>query len=337
MRFELAPTEHPQAGLQRLGRALIDDAIGQIENPDVPPATALHEARKDMKKLRGLLRLLRRAAPDLYQAENRAFRDAAAHLAVMRDADAALATFDLVLRRAQPQSKQGADFAAEAHVAGAPPPREPLLFEAVEPAAIAGLRETLSGYREEAHAGIGDLDERLATFRGWMLEARERIPDWRLAAKQDTAHAFALLGPGLKKTYRRGRKAMQRAYAQPHADAFHDWRKRTKYLGYQLRLLQPGWPKLIKAQRRAVKALQGLLGEDHDLAVLTDLLAELRPQGPTADEPLAGELALNREMRRQSELLRRRARHLGEIVYAEQPKALGKRLGVYWTEAQRAA
>jgi CHAD domain-containing protein len=155
----------------------------------------------------------------------------------------------------------------------------------------------------------------------WVALLRQREAQPRSLAQQRRGEALRL-GAGA---------------AGAPAGAFHDWRKRTKYLGYQLRLLQPGWPKLIKAQRRAVKALQGLLGEDHDLAVLTDLLAELRPQGPTADEPLAGELALNREMRRQSELLRRRARHLGEIVYAEQPKALGKRLGVYWTEAQRAA
>jgi CHAD domain-containing protein len=337
MRFELEPTEHPQAGLRRLGRALVDDAIDQIDSPAVPPDEAVHQARKNMKKLRGLLRLVRPAAPTLYKAENGALRDAAAHLAVIRDADAAVETFDLVLRRAQPESTQGADFAAEAHDPCAPPPGEPSLFAAVGPMELSGLRAALLAHRDEAYAGAGDVHERLATFRGWMLDARERMADWRLNEAEEAEQAFALLGPGLKKTYKRGRKAMARAYAKPSAEAFHDWRKRTKYFAYHLRLLRPGWPGLLKAQRKAVKELQSLLGDDHDLAVLERLLASLRPQGPKTGEPLAAERALQREMRRQSEVLRQRARRLGDIVYAEQPKAFRQRLGVYWTEAECAA
>jgi hypothetical protein len=46
---------------------------------------------------------------------------------------------------------------------------------------------------------------------------------------------------------------------------------------------------------------------------------------------------LNSEMRRQSELLRRRARGLGKIIYVERPKALRRRLGAYWRQGQHAA
>lgn len=333
MRFQLDPQQHPDTTLRRIGGALIDDAAAQVDDPKVPTDEAVHEARKDMKKLRGLLRLVRPAAPDLYKAENRALRDAAAHLAVVRDADAALETFDLVLRRAQPESDEGAKFAA----AFGTEAERPSLHHDAEPMELSSVRASLVAYRDEVHAGASDVQERLAKFRTRMQEARARVDDWQLPYPDKLAQDFDLLGPGLAKTYKRGRKAMQRAYKVPSVDAFHDWRKRTKYLGYHLRLLQPAWPKLLKAKREAVKELQSLLGDDHDLAVLAELLRTLRKNGQQASPSSEAELALNSEMRRQSELLRRRARGLGEIIYVERPKSLRRRLGAYWRQAQRTA
>jgi CHAD domain-containing protein len=333
MRFQLDPQERPDTVLRRIGGALIDDAIAQVDDPNVPTDEAVHEARKDIKKLRGLLRLVRPAAPDLYKAENRPLRDAAAHLALVRDADAALETFDLVLRRAQPESAEGAKFAAACGKQAG----QPSLHDDVEPLELGSLRARLVAYQEEVHAGAGDMPQRLAQFRTGMREARARVDNWQLPCPDEPAHDFDLLGPGLAKTYKRGRKAMQRAYKEPSVEAFHDWRKRTKYLGYHLRLLQPAWPKLLKAQRQAVKDLQSLLGDDHDLAVLAELLRTLRKNGQQASASSEAELALNSEMRRQSELLRRRARGLGKIIYVERPKALRRRLGAYWRQGQHAA
>lgn len=331
MRFELQPREHPQAELHRIGKALIDDAVAQVDSPDIAADEAVHEARKDMKKLRGLLRLVRPAAPSLYNAENRAFRDAAASLSVVRDADAALETFDLVLQRAQPESNAGSEFAAGYGKSA----DGPSLHADVEPMELASLRARLVAYRDEVHAGAGDAQERLEVFRARMHEARGRIVGWRLPETDDPERDFALLGPGVAKTYKRGRKAMKRAYRDPSVEAFHDWRKRTKYFGYHLRLLQPGWPKLLKAQRKAVKELQSLLGDAHDLAVLAELLRSLRQDAPAARDAPDAQPALENEMRRQREVLRRRARGLGEIVYAERPKALLRRLRAYWRQAQR--
>ena len=331
MRFELQPSERPEDGLRRLAKALIDDAIAQVEDPDAESEDAVHEARKDMKKLRGLLRLVRPAAPDLYKAENRYFRDAAAHLAVVRDADAALETFDSVLERARmTMSVEGAaPVGAEADASS--------LLDDTEPIELASVRARLVDYRDEAHAGAGDVQQRLDEFRARMLEARKRIPEWRLRETDASENDFRLLGPGLKKTYKRGRKAMGRAYDEPSVEAFHDWRKRTKYLRYQLRLLRPGWPKLLKAQDRAVKELQSLLGDDHDLAVLEGLLNRLRKDAPASGAEYEAERVLRAEMRRQSDLLRQRARGLGEMVYAERPKGLKRRLGAYWRQAKREA
>jgi len=322
MRYELSPGRPPGADLRRVGAALITQAVEQVEEEALSPDEAVHEARKTMKKLRGLLRLVRPAAPALYKAENRAFRDAARHLAVVRDADVALETFDKVLARAGDPSASS-------------PWKSPL--GAVRPEALERLRARLGDYRDEAHAGAGDARSRLDELRARMLDARERVADWQLPEPDNPGDDFALLGHGLEKTYKRGRKAMERAYAEPGAARFHEWRKRTKYLGYHLRLLRPAWPKLLKVHRRAVKDLQRLLGDDHDLAVLDELLETLRMgEEPTPQETEAVH-ALRAEMARQSAGLRQRAQGLGALVYAERPEALHRRIDTYWRQATRAA
>lgn len=61
----------------------------------VPPAEALHTARKDAKKLRALLKLVGPALPGS-KAENIALRDAARAVSSLRDRAAMLETFDRV-------------------------------------------------------------------------------------------------------------------------------------------------------------------------------------------------------------------------------------------------
>ena len=107
----------------------------------------------------------------------------------------------------------------------------------------------------------------------------------------------------LTTTYKRGRKAA----AKPATDEnLHEWRKRVKDLWYQARLLS------IKKLARDAKALSKLLGDDHDLVVLS---AELPASDPL--QPLISE--------RRAEL-QKQARKLGARVYEDSPKAFRKRV-----------
>ncbi|WP_462330243.1 CHAD domain-containing protein [Thiohalocapsa halophila] len=339
MRFELQPGESAGTGLRRVARGLMDETLAQLDDPAQPRETTVHEARKSMKKLRGLLRLVRPAVPELYRTENAALRDAAAELSALRDADVALETFDRVIATApaaaEPRASTGAahgglDAESAANLPGEPEPA------ALDTVAWAPLRARLAAWRAEAQAADGQPEARIRAFREQLLAARERAADWCLPPADEEASAFAVFGRGLKKTYKRGRKAMTRAYAQPGVAAFHDWRKRTKYLGYHLRLLRPAWPDLLRAQRTAVKALSDRLGDDHDLAVLDELLVELRDdEAPVAQRH--AEAGLRAELRRQSAMLRGQAEGLGHYVYAERPKAFRRRIGVYWRQAEAGA
>jgi CHAD domain-containing protein len=305
MSYQLEIAEPIDVGVRRIATELIDDAIARVEAPDRDRHDAVHEVRKNCKKLRGLLRLIRPRAPKLYKAENKHFRDAAASLSGIRDAEAALESYDALLDA----------FDGE-----------------VDRQGLAPLRRALTLHKEHLAENVTDLDARLDAFGERMHEARKRVSDWRIPSDNPNKgkRGFGLLEGGLAKTYKRGRKAMDAAYDDPGVETFHEWRKRAKYLRYHLRLLRPAWPRLLKRTRSEVKTLGDLLGDDHDFAVLEEVLTTAL--GDDAD-PARMEI-LRALMRQRSIQLRDQAYWLGRRIYAEKPKAFRKRIGRYWDTAR---
>ena len=94
-----------------------------------------------------------------------------------------------------------------------------------------------------------------------------------------------------------------------------------------MRLLRDSWPDVMSKMGDEAHELADLLGDHHDLTVLA---ADLRSRDSVAadgdDEvtPL-----LNAIEGRQEELLEA-AVPIGERLYAESPKAFGKRMHAYW-------
>ena len=75
-------------GLKRVAVGRVEEAIARLRgigSGEVDQADAVHGARKDMKKLRTVLRLLREELPkDLYEEEMRCYRGAARALSAAR-------------------------------------------------------------------------------------------------------------------------------------------------------------------------------------------------------------------------------------------------------------
>jgi CHAD domain-containing protein len=82
--------------LRRVARGRVEHALDELRgSTDSSPEEAVHEARKDMKKLRALLRLARAELGDeVFRSENAAARDTARVLAGARDATVMLETLD---------------------------------------------------------------------------------------------------------------------------------------------------------------------------------------------------------------------------------------------------
>ncbi len=118
------------------------------------------------------------------------------------------------------------------------------------------------------------------------------------------------------RSYRRGRKAMKAVPSDPGVERVHEWRKRTKDLWYQLRILREAWPEVIEATADELHELSDLLGDHHDLAVLVE---DVRERSELfADREVVAAL-LSGAADRQKVLLDS-AIERGERLYAEKPR-----------------
>jgi CHAD domain len=90
--YRLREGEVVADGIRRIATGRADTAIDHLRNGvDEDFATAVHEARKDLKKLRSVIRFVREPlGDDVYRAENDRYRDAAQLLSGARDAEVKL-------------------------------------------------------------------------------------------------------------------------------------------------------------------------------------------------------------------------------------------------------
>ena len=108
-------------------------------------------------------------------------------------------------------------------------------------------------------AAIGELlAGPIEEVRRSLVAARRRWPD-------HPGLTPGALAAGVARTYARGRAEIEAAGATGHAAAFHAWRKRVKYLRYQLEAL--GWDETVVA---SLTELGDCLGLEHDHTVFID-------------------------------------------------------------------
>jgi CHAD domain-containing protein len=253
------------------------------------PVEAIHGARKSIKKARSALRLGRGAlGRDVAAQENAALRDAAALLSAARDADVLLATLAAL---------------------------EPRVVGRVPETSVTSLREHFSqqAAAERPDASGSGVGAARALLRGVV----ERSAGWPLHG-MDTAAVAA----GLARGYGRGRRERARARREPTAEQLHQWRKRAKDLWYHLRLVRDAWPQILEPLAEEAHRLTELLGDDHDLSVLTERVRARGAEQPDAD--LLLEVVDDRRAELQAE-----AFALADRLYAESEKAFHRRLRRY--------
>ena len=239
--------------VRRVATELYDAALGALDLDD--RHEAVHEVRKALKLLRALVRLVRGVAPELYDHVNTRARDTARLVSDQRDAAAvveALAHLD-----------DRTDEASEA---------------------VTAARDALADRRDGGEV-VDDLDGRLVTVGERLRQDRAAVPSWELP---DTG--FDALAGGYAKTYGRLRDRAADAAVDDAVDTWHQWRKRAKYHRHHAELLAPAWPAALDAREDALHDLTDLLGDDHDLAVVLDVLDQVDPDPAhhTALASLAG-------------------------------------------------
>lgn len=290
MAYKFNENEPVRDALLRCAREQLDQAVGQLsEGINQDPTAAVHNARKAIKKERSLLRLGRRAIPrQQRRRDDAALREAARALSGARDADVMLASVDQLAEQ----------------FSGQVPART-----------FTAIRKHLQARRAESATG-SSLDAKAIPELG---AVRIRIDEWQLRAG-----GWKAIDSGLLRTYKRGRRSLRRARASGQTQELHAWRKRVKDLWYHERLLAPCCGEAVHGHAKEAHHLADLLGDDHDLAVLRQELADTGLPVPVDVD------AVVRLIDHRREELQTEAFGIGERLYAEPPKAFRRRMHRSW-------
>jgi len=296
--FEFQSKESVEQGVRRIGSAEIRELIALLGGKRrISRDKLVHEARKGLKKLRALARLVRGAVGErTYRRENRAFRNAGRGLAAARDAAVLVDCFDKLLER-YPRG-----VSADEHQQ---------------------VRGRLLALRRAAARDRGDRgrEEALRLVR----HAKRHVAKWPVGRND-----FAAIEPGLRRIFHQSRRAFHAVLGDRSAENLHEWRKRVKDLWHAAQLIQPIWPDVLTQFGDRAHELADCLGDDHDLAVLRQTIAELSGgtgQGKQAGMSAPPQQALIDARRRE---LQQAAIDLGQRLYGETADAFVQRMRWYW-------
>lgn len=299
MIYQFRNHEPPADAVRRVAREKVGSVNRCLSKVRKNLDDCVHEARKDLKKLRALARIVRdTVGEEVYQQENRCYRDAARSLAPMRDAYVRLKLVKDFRDREKRRVVQNA-------------------LEEIED----GLQDEYDK-ATKSKAVSKAVEEAQEILKG----ARKRVSDWPL----ENELGFGLFHDGIQRAYKRGRKGMRRSLSNPTKENLHEWRKRAKYLRHQIDLLHPCWPKILSRTEDALHDLTNSLGDDHDLAVLREMI-----ESKLGDALSGRQLqALNKEITGKHQKLVEPCWPLGRCLYAEKSKEFVRRIEAYWNSAR---
>lgn len=252
-----------------------------------PTDAQIHRARKELKRARANLRLLRDAVGKAaYIRENTALRDAARPLSGVRDAAVLLETGDKLLSA----TRRG--------------PRRRLLLK---------VRRALEQAWRETRAELRRMNATRVSAAS-LVAAAGRIRKWRL----EQADMASLCG-GLQRVYRRGREALEIACANPTNENLHEWRKQVKYLGQSMGVWTAHDADGVKGLIKRAGKLADLLGTDHDLAVFEERLEKF-------DSPHLILPAITRDIAGRRCNLLSKALKKGRRLFKEKPRSFASEI-----------
>ncbi|WP_116807953.1 CHAD domain-containing protein [Steroidobacter cummioxidans] len=288
---ELQPDEPGVSGVRRILQEWVAGASDALHKKRISDAN-IHDARKQLKKSRAALRLLRNSIGEIaYRRENTALRDAARPLGVARDSKVLVAALDDLVERYEPATRS---------------------------LKLDKFRRVL---RQEQTAARKAITLTLANKQRKVLrEVKARSAKWNMKGAD-----WEIIGGGLGRIYHGGKKRMKTAKRSRANEDLHDWRKQVKYLWHQLQILEPVWPGPLGELADQSHKLADHLGDDHDLAVLRSKVTAHTEtfQGKDCD-------ALIAVLDRRRKQLQNKAFRLGARIFQEKPERFVGRIGRYW-------
>ncbi|TBW26799.1 CHAD domain-containing protein [Gramella sp. KN1008] len=295
MTYKLEKDKSLKKNITYVAAEEVDGCLSSLNTLNIHEA--VHDIRKRLKKLRALARLVRDdMGEENYKSVNIYYRDLGRELAELRDLTAHIETMEAIRER----------YGNYLYVN---------FFNTV-----------IKNIEKERDKMEGELRKEnffSEHLPGKLDYAKNELVKWPVDSND-----IQIILPSIQRVYKRGKNALKEAYENPSKESFHEWRKRVKYLWYQILLLQDTWPELFGSFEAEIHELADLLGNDHDLMVLKE---RLNKDAFGLKDPSHAEL-IHALVREYSDHLRSTAKLKGELIYAEEPEAFTKRMAAY-TEA----
>ncbi|WP_421616387.1 CHAD domain-containing protein [Agrobacterium tumefaciens] len=302
MPFRIDPNKPFDDEIRRAGLELIEEAIISLRDQPSGRHEAVHDARKRFKRLRGLYRLVARAAPDFSKEENARFRDIARSLAFAREATALVETVEYL---------------------------ETFAASTTQGKALRSIATVLRKRRDHAIEHEAGLDEAIAAAIAGCEEARKKLK--AVSLPDELKDVTRLVKTGWAKQRKRARKALADCHEQADVEHFHELRKAGQAYWMHLGLLRRLWPSAMRAKRADTKRLVDILGHEHDLSVLA-AFADQEPERFGNGERLA--LLLDAIIQRQ-QALRGDGLELANEVFSESARTESRIVGLLWRRAAK--
>jgi len=281
-------------GIERLMKELVDFTLEQLKDESNDRDEAVHDARKSFKKLRAILRLVRfEIGEEEYQKQNMFYRDLARQLSPLRDAFVLVEIMDNLIKELDDK-----DLKKVAKI----------------------IRKDLNSEFLKTKEAFWSTGEAVSEVIAALEAERDKVG--QIGIERDS---FKVFQKGLDKIYRQGQGRMEIAYANvPASEGFHDWRKRVKYLWYQLRIIESVYPAELVAINNQLDQLSDLLGNAHDLAVLYEKIED----HPETQDGTGRQLLAYLDHKRGE--LEASARPFGEAIYTMDSKDFIKQIKNWW-------
>ena len=260
---------------------------------------SIHEIRKGFKRIRAVLRLIRDdIGYGTYYRENIFYRDLARSFSGVRDFEVLKSSLELVERKYP---------------------------EEVRPIDANRVRKHIIKHRDHLVEELIDRED-IFTQIGEALTMAQTRTDNLIYSKGK----FSGLRSGMGRIYRNGRKMNKHITRSGSLEDLHDFRKRSKYLYYNLLLFENLHPGIMKAHARTLKKFTDNLGDSRDIALLGNYLINNKIVGFRAQSLEAFIKVINEE---RFQLIDKALTTSG-LIYAEKTGAFVDRLEKYWKVIQ---
>ena len=287
MSYQLKHGQTLGDNLRRICRKQIEGAIAITTGEKKASDTPVHGVRKHLKKARAALRLVRKEiGHGLFREQDRCLRDVGRLTSEIRDAEVRLQT----VRQLQGITQR----------------RGRGVYAKLEGVLMLELENFMAAFAEWQTQAVPMLERAHANIDCWPLD--------QFNCKQ--------LRRAVQRTYKRARKALASAEATPTIENFHRFRTKAKRLWYELRILRPINPVVLKNLSDDLRAMANLLGRAHDLSFLGD---RLRGGDQKSEWEREGHKLLAVIEVSQGDL-QRGAAELAEHFFAERPRDFGDRI-----------